>query len=128
MSHPSKEAVKVAEKFIRKESSQSPLVVIGMTAYDRWRGRRITTDGKNILSYNWWNIGFWQDGDIWITTDQYQTGEWPKSGKPKYSPTTNGHIAAVVGEARYAGYYPTGEEKTIKGRYEDRTYERYSKN
>lgn len=113
MSHASQESIVVAKAFVKGEAKKSPLANISTGDY-RYpeKGRRVTTDGERIYSYGWWLMAFRDENDpslVWITNDRYQTGEWT-SGKPKYSPTTDGHIQAVDDELRYAGYRETGED------------------
>ena len=117
MSHPSQEAERVAAKFVKGEAAKSPLVNIldWSMSYVERKGRRVTTDGNTIKSYDWWVIAHRDENDpslIWLTNDRYQTGEW-KSGKPKYSPTTDGHIRAVELALHSAGYRETGEDYSV---------------
>lgn len=118
MGHASQEALKVARKWVSGQPAQSPLVDIG---YPAKKGRRVTANGDYFLSYGWWTAAYRdEDGSIHVTNNRYQTGTW-KSGKPKYSPTTDGHIAAVREELGKAGYEyvessPHGEWDTYRKR------------
>jgi hypothetical protein len=95
----------VAKAFVEGRAKKSPLSVIGMSIFDTEKGRRLTTDGNVLLSYDWWTVADrTENGLVRVTRERYQTGEW-KSGKPKYSPTTDSHIKAVVNELGYAGYH-----------------------
>jgi hypothetical protein len=114
---------------VKGEAAKSPLTNISTGDY-RYpeKGRRLTTDGDEVLSYDWWKIAFRDNDGVWVTTDRYQTGEW-KSGKPKYSPTTDGHIQAVVDALHYAGYQRAGVNRQEDSGFSDyaRHYELYQK-
>ncbi len=112
MGHASQEALKAARKFVQRKEGRSPLTCIGMTYGSCNKGRRVTTDGNSILSYDWWLIAEFLPSApryCWVTEERYVTGYWPVSGRPKYSPTTDGHIDAVMQELRRAGFYLTDE-------------------
>ncbi len=88
------ESQKVAKKFVDGESGQSSIAQF----MNGDQGRRITTDGNVLLSYDWFPIARrLSTGDIVVYNDRYQTGE-TKKGKPIYSPTTDAHIR----DAKYA--------------------------
>jgi hypothetical protein len=101
-------AEKVAQAFVEGKEEKSPLSSVGRNASEPGTtGRRLTTNGKVLLSYDWWVVADrgcpWSSNCIRVTTRRYQTGTW-KSGKPKYSPTTDGHIQAVRDALVRAGY------------------------
>lgn len=106
MGHASQEALKVAKKFVAGKDARSPLVSIMFHQGVR-KGRRLVSSGGTLLSYEWWVVAERIDDAIFVTNRRYQTGTWA-SGKPKYSPTTDGHIDAVKQELVRAGYYLHG--------------------
>lgn len=131
MAHASQESIVVAKAFVKGEAKKSPLANISTGDY-RYpeKGRRVTTNGERIYSYGWWEIARRDVDDpdlVWVTTDQYQTGYW-NSGRPKYSPTTNGHIQAVRDELHYAGYKETDEEFSFSADHESRSFVGYRRN
>ena len=68
MSHASQEAIKVAKEFIKGNKAKSPLTRIGTGDYLFYeKGRRVTTDGLVIKSYDWWPIAYRDTDGIWIS-------------------------------------------------------------
>lgn len=106
----------IAAAFMAHKPKKTKLTLIGTNIYEYENGRRLVTDGNEILSYAWWLVAFWLNDDaIAITTDRYETGEW-KSGKPKYSPTTDAHIGSVVQAAERNGFRDSGSTFVQDGR------------
>lgn len=99
----------IAKAFMQRKPRKTQLASIGFSMYDNEKGRRLVTDGNEILSYEWWLVAYWRDVDeIAITTDRYSpSGHRFKNGNMKYSPTTDAHIGSVVVAAQRAGYVET---------------------
>jgi hypothetical protein len=119
MGHASQEALKAARRFVQRKEGRSPLTCI---KEECTKGRRVTTDGDSILSYDWWTIAEFCPSTpryCWVTEERYVTGYWPVSGRPKYSPTTDGHIDAVRQELGRAGFVAT---ETVENRTDNRDY------
>jgi hypothetical protein len=82
---------------------------------------RMFSDGTAVYSYGEHfpiavrTFPEYENSPIMLNTERYQTGEWPKSGKPKFSPTTDKHIRAVANALENAGYQLTGKEADIRG-------------
>lgn len=97
----SKESERVAKKFIQGKAGNSPRTRIGVEnvggyCYSDY-GSRVINDGKRVYSYGLHFLIAERDdvrGGYWVNEGKYQTGNW-KSGKPKFSPTTAGHVRDV---------------------------------
>lgn len=93
----SKESERVAAKFVKGIAGSSPRTRIGTYNTPDDYGSRVINDGKRVYSYGSHFLIAERDdvrGGYWVNEGKYQTGEW-KSGKPKYSPTTAGHVRDV---------------------------------
>jgi hypothetical protein len=119
----------IAAAFLRRKEKRGPKVICGQYSITAGRdgqadvcGRpRMFSDGTAVYSYGeHFPIALYtfperDDSPIMLNTERYQTGAWPVSGKPKFSPTTDKHIRAVADALENAGYQMTGKSATIRG-------------
>jgi hypothetical protein len=101
---------KIAKAFLNHKPAKTDNAKIGFSMHGGRTGRRLITDGNEILSYEWWLVAYWlHDDAIAITTDRYSpTGQKFKNGNLKYSPTTDAHIGSVVYAAQAKGFFDSG--------------------
>lgn len=94
----SREAEKVAAKFVQGKPGNSPRATIGTHVTPSNYGSRVLNDGKRIYSYGRHYLIAERDnerGGFWINEEPYETGDYWKNGNPKISVTTRSHVSAV---------------------------------
>lgn len=107
---------KVSRKFVKGEKAKSGKVACGYYQISQHGAEdfvcgavRMSTDGSRVWSYEHFLLAEkLETGSVLVNLTEYQVGEWPKSGKPKYSQVTKRQRLEVISALRREGFREVG--------------------